>query len=136
MRENLLAERALLDINNVYETVVDEYFLRLNDGNFVAVAKLFSVKGLLCPPFRKEICGRAAIARYLQTEAKGMESFPRSGIVRNASNGDAIYQIEGCVETSFFTVNVSWSIHLNAQKEITLLEVKLLNKLEDLVAFR
>ncbi|NJM63206.1 MAG: nuclear transport factor 2 family protein [Oscillatoriales cyanobacterium RU_3_3] len=136
MRENVLPERTLSDINNICEIVVDEYFLRLNDGNFAAVAELFSVKGLLCPPLGKAVCGREAIARYLQAEAKGMESFPRSRIVRNSSNGDAIYQIEGCVETSFFTVNVSWSIHLNAQKEITLLEVKLLNKLEDLVAFR
>lgn len=136
MRENVLPDLALLDINSICETVVDEYFLRLNDGDFVAVAELFSVKGLLCPPFCKAICGREAIARYLQAEAKDMESFPRSGIVRNVNNGDALYQIEGHVETSFFTVNVSWLIHLNAQKEITLLEVNLLNKLQDLVAFR
>lgn len=123
-------------INNNCETVIDEYFLRLNDGDFAAVAELFSLQGLLCPPFEKTICGRDAIAGYLQAEAKGMKSFPRSRIVRNASNGDALYQIEGHVETSFFTVSVSWLIHLNAQKEITLLEVKLLNKLQDLVAFR
>jgi len=136
MQESFLLNQALASTDDISETVIDDYFSRLNDGEFVGVAELFSVRGILCPPFGKPICGRDAIARYLQTEAKGMESLPKSGIVRNGNDGDILYQIEGNVKTSFFTVNVNWLIHLNVQKEIELLEVRLLEKLQDLIAFK
>jgi hypothetical protein len=136
MQISFLINQAIESINNNCETVVDEYFSRLNDGDFAAVAELFSLQGLLCPPFEKTICGRDAIASYLESEAKDMTCLPKSRTVRRGSNGDILYQIEGNVTTSFFTVNVRWLIHLNSQKEITFLEVKLLNKLQDLVAFR
>jgi hypothetical protein len=135
MEISFLPNQAMESINNNCETVIDEYFLRLNKGDFAVVAELFSLQGLLCPPFEKTICGRDAIASYLESEAKGMTSLPKSGTARSGGNGDVLYQIEGNVKTSFFTVNVRWSIHLNSQKEITFLEVKLLNKLQDLVAF-
>jgi hypothetical protein len=136
MEISFLPNQAMENINNNCETVIDEYFLRLNKGDFVAVTELFSMRGILCPPFEKAICGRDAIASYLDSEAKGMMCLPKSRVVRSGSNEDILYQIEGNVKTSFFTVNVRWSIHLNSQKEITFLEVKLLNKLQDLVAFR
>jgi hypothetical protein len=136
MKISFLTNQAMESINNNCETVIDEYFLRLNKDDFAAVAELFSLQGLLCPPFEKTICGRDAIASYLESEAKGMTCLPKSRTVKSGSNGDILYQIEGNVKTSFFSVNVRWSIHLNSQKEITFLEVKLLNKLQDLVAFR
>ena len=36
---------------------------------------------------------------------------------------------------NWFTVNISWSIDLNADKEIMLLDVKLLASLDDLLSF-
>jgi hypothetical protein len=134
MKISFLTNQAIESINNNCETVVDEYFLRLNDGDFAAVAELFSLQGLLCPPFEKTIFGRDAIASYLESEAKGMTCLPKSRAVRRGRNEDILYQVEGNVKTSFFSVNVRWSIHLNSQKEIIFLEVKLLNKLQDLVA--
>jgi hypothetical protein len=136
MESSFLPYQTLASINNNCEAVIDEYFLRLNKGDFAAVAELFSLQGLLCPPFEKTIFGRDAIASYLESEAKGMKCLPKSRVLRSGSNGDILYQIEGNVKTNFFTVSVRWSIHLNSQKEIAFLEVKLLNKLQDLVAFR
>ena len=46
------------------------------------------------------------------------------------------YQIQGRVETAWFAVNVSWSIELNAVKEIMFVEVKLLATLPDLLRLK
>jgi hypothetical protein len=132
-----------IEIQGIYEPVIYEYFTRLNNGEFIATAELFAEQGYLIPPFDKQLQGRETISQYLQKEAIGIRFLPERGeIVTNvdpASNlehGDRTqYQIQGKVEINWFTVNISWSMQLNATKEIMLVEVKLLASFEDLLSF-
>jgi Nuclear transport factor 2 (NTF2) domain len=123
-------------IENIIEPVIYEYYLRLNSGDFKGVSKLFSKNGLLHPPFERELCGREAIAQYLQAEAKGLEAFPKLGTVINKSDRSNLYKIQGYVKTSFFTVNVCWLIELDDNQEIVSVEVQLLAQLQDLLALK
>jgi hypothetical protein len=136
MRLNSLSSQDLMIIENILEPNVYEYYLRLNSGDYAGVAQLFSENALLHPPFEKVICGREAIARYLESEAKAVEAFPKLGTVQFLDNGSNLYQIQGHAKTSYFTVNVGWKIQLNFIKEITFVEVKLLEELQDLLALK
>jgi hypothetical protein len=122
-----------LNIVGVQESVIYDYFLRLNQCDFEGVSSLFSVQGCLYPPFEKGICGRDAILQYLQAEAIGVKVLPKSGTLENEQDGGTSYQITGQVKTNFFTVNVGWSIQLNVEKAIVAVEVKLLAELQDLL---
>lgn len=132
-----------IDIQGIDEAVIDEYFARLNNNEFIATAELFSEQGYLKPPFDKQLQGRDAIAQYLEKEAIGIRFLPEHGeiltIIDTASPlepGDRThYQIQGKVEINWFTVNINWSIELNPAKEIMLVEVKLLTSLDDLLSF-
>ncbi|WP_373546196.1 nuclear transport factor 2 family protein [Chamaesiphon sp.] len=133
-----------LDIDGIYENTIYQYFIRLNNGEFMETAQLFAEQGCLNPPFENSIAGREAIARYLEKEAKGMnfcpergETLTKVGLVAPLKNSDRTqYQIQGKVKTNFFTVNVSWSIELNAAKEIMAVDVKLLASINELLSFR
>ena len=133
-----------LDIDGIYENTIHEYFMRLNNGEFMETAQLFAEQGCLNPPFEKSIVGKEAIARYLEKEAKGMKFCPERGeILTKVGLADPLehsdrtqYQIQGKVKTNFFTVNVSWSIELNAIKEIMAVDVKLLASIDELLSFR
>ena len=120
-----------LDIQGIDEPVIYTYFERLNNGKFIATSKLFAEQGCLNPPFDNQIQGRGAIAQYLEKEAKGIRFCPEYGEVIAIDSNRTQYQIQGKVEINWFTVNISWSIDLNAAKEIMLVEVKLLTSLED-----
>lgn len=124
-----------IDIQGIDEPVIDEYFARLNNGEFAATAELFAEQGCLNPPFDHQIQGRDAIAQYLEEQAKGIIFAPANGEILNGDSNHTEYQIHGKVEMNWFTVNVSWSIDLNAAKEIMLVEVKLLASLDDLLSF-
>ena len=133
-----------LDIDGIYENTIHEYFMRLNNGEFMETAQLFAEQGCLNPPFEKSILGKEAIARYLEKEAKGMNFCPERGeILTKVGVADPLehsdrtqYQIQGKVQTNFFTVDVSWSIELNAIKEIMAVDVKLLASIDELLSFR
>jgi len=133
-----------LDIDGIYENTIYQYFIRLNNGEFMETAQLFAEQGCLNPPFEESIAGREAIARYLEREAKGMnfcpergEIIPKVGVAAPLKNSDRTqYQIHGKVKTNFFTVNVSWSIELNAAREIMAVDVKLLASINELLSFR
>lgn len=133
-----------LDIDGIYENTIHEYFMRLNNGEFMETAQLFAEQGCLNPPFEKSIVGKEAIARYLEKEAKGMNFCPERGeILTKVGVADPLkhsdrtqYHIQGKVKTNFFTVNVSWSIELNAIKEIMAVDVKLLASIDELLSFR
>ena len=133
-----------LDIDGIYENTIYQYFIRLNNGEFRETAQLFAEQGCLNPPFENSIAGRDAIARYLEKEAKGMnfcpergEIIPKVGVAAPLKNSDRTqYQIQGKVKTNFFTVNVSWSIELNAAREIMAVDVKLLASINELLSFR
>ena len=133
-----------LDIDGIYENTIHEYFMRLNNGEFMETAQLFAEQGCLNPPFEKSIVGKEAIAQYLEKEAKGMNFCPERGeILTKVGVADPLehrdrtqYHIQGKVKTNFFTVNVSWSIELNAIKEIMAVDVKLLASIDELLSFR
>lgn len=118
------------------EPVVHDYFVRFNQSDFVATADLFSEQGSLKPPFEKIIKGRSAIAQYLEKEALGMTVFPTHMKTTMSEQNHTQYQVQGKVKTNYFTVNASWLISLNTMKEITLVEIQLLEKLSDLLAFK
>jgi hypothetical protein len=122
-------------IEGIEEPTITAYFTRLNSGDFVAAAELFADRGQLAPPFENSIVGKAAIATYLETEASGMSFWPEAGVLLIRDEGLAQYHIQGKVKTNYFTINVSWLMQLNTDKEILLVEVKLLAALEELIKF-
>jgi hypothetical protein len=124
-----------VDIQGIHEPVIYEYFARLNNGEFTATAELFAEQGCLNPPFDKQLQGRDMIAQYLEEQAQGIIFAPEDGEILIDDANHTQYQIHGKVELNWFTVNISWSIQLNAAKEIMLVEVKLLNSLDDLLSF-
>jgi Nuclear transport factor 2 (NTF2) domain len=121
-----------IGINNVHEPIIHNYFEKLNIGDFGEAANLFAEQGCLNPPFEKSIQGRSAIAKYFESEAKGMKFCPEQGQKAADEGEQTHYQIQGKVETNWFTVNVNWSIKLNAIKEILVVEVNLLASMNDL----
>jgi hypothetical protein len=125
----------LINIDGIEEPTIATYFNGLNSGEFAATAELFAESGRLNPPFENPIEGRGAIAKYLETEAKGMIFCPDSGALLIADNDLAQYHVQGKVKTNYFTINVSWLMQLNTDKEILLVEVKLLAALEELLKF-
>jgi hypothetical protein len=118
------------------EPAISNYFLKLNQGDFIGVAQLFTEQGSLCAPFQSEICGREAIYNYLQAEGKGMIAVPKSGSMEPLQNGGIAHQVVGQVRTSLFTVNVAWTIELNSAKEIVSVTVKLLAEFKELLGLR
>ena len=120
----------------INEPVVHDYFARFNQSDFAATSGLFSEQGSLKPPFEKVIKGRSAIAQYLAKEASGMKVFPTYVKTAMITQDYTQYQIKGKVKTTYFTVHTSWLINLNSIKEITLVEIQLLEKLDDLLAFK
>jgi hypothetical protein len=115
------------------ESVIYNYFSLLNGGKFLETAELFEVEGCLKPPFEKLIQGRSAIAQYLKNEALGMRLYPENIEILTRDLHHTQYQIIGKVKTNYFTVNVSWLIHLNAKEEITIVEIRLLGSLTELL---
>jgi hypothetical protein len=127
--------RLLIDIDGIEEPTIAAYFNGLNSGEFAATAELFTESGRLDPPFENPIEGRDAIAKYLETEAKGMIFCPESGALLLKDNALDQYHVQGKVKTNYFTINVSWLLQLNTEKKILLVEVKLLAALEELLKF-
>jgi len=121
--------------SNITDSVVHDYFARLNQSDFNATADLFSEQGCLKPPFEKTIKGKRAIAEYLEKEAFGMELFPTYLKMMQHNQSCTQYQVKGKVKTNYFTVNASWLIDLSPEKEITFIEIKLLETLSSLLAF-
>lgn len=124
-----------IDIDGIDESIIHEYFARLNNNEFIATSELFAEQGCLNPPFEKTVCGRDAIAQYLEKEAKGIEFCPAYGEMIISDSTFTQYQIQGKVKTNQFTVNVNWLIQLNSTKEIILVEVKLVASLVELLDF-
>jgi hypothetical protein len=131
-----------INIDGIQEPSIYEYFKKLNDGEFHLTAELFAERGVLIPPFEKPIQGRRAIAQYLQREAQSMKFWPEQGQILTSIEGECNlekqqqlqYQIQGRVSTAWFTINVSWLINLNEDREIMIVEVKLLATFQDLLS--
>jgi hypothetical protein len=125
-----------IDIQGIHEPVITAYFASLNHGDFMATAELFAAQGCLNPPFDRQLQGRAAIAQYLAAQAQGIRFLPEYGEIIISDFSHTQYQIQGQVELHWFTINISWSIDLNAAKEIMVVEVKLLASMDELLSFR
>lgn len=132
----LPVEGVALAIDEVNEASVLNYFETFNQGEFEVTSALFATDGVLQPPFEKGIVGRAAIAAYLQKEAKGFLAFPQQCVTQNLENGCTEYLVTGKVQTPLFTVNVSWQFVLSPWKEIFFARIKLLASLPELLKFR
>lgn len=128
------------------DPVIETYVHTLNAGDFQATADLFVDDGVLYAPFTDPIEGREAIAHYLSVEARGMQLFPEAvqegpsteetRDARAGSGGDRQYELLGKVQTSMFTVNVSWLFHLSADSRIRSVRVKLLASLKQLLPLK
>jgi hypothetical protein len=127
--------KTVATIEGINEACIDAYFMYLNHGEFSAAADLFAPQGYLQPPFDQIIQGREMIAAYLEKETKGMKFCPESGkkLVNNSEN--AQFDIQGKVQTDFFTFNVTWLVQLSLTKEIVAMEVKLLDSIGKLLNF-
>lgn len=119
-----------------FEAAIAHYFETLNAGAFAETAALFAENGALCPPFETAVLGRAAIAQYLQTEARGIQLFPQRSDQELFANGDVQIKVVGRVQTPILGVHVAWKFILNPQAELLLVKVDLLATLEELLPFR
>jgi Nuclear transport factor 2 (NTF2) domain len=124
---------ASIIIDGIDESNVLAYFTRLNQSDFEGVAALFEQQGYLQPPFDQMIQGKEKIARYLEKETKGMRFCPESGEELGDYGSGTHFEVQGRVETGLFTVAVKWIMQLNLAKEITAVEVKLLDPLGELL---
>ncbi len=124
-----------INLESIPEATIIQYFRTLNNSEFMTTAQLFAEQGRLNPPFDKTVQGRNEIAQYLEKEAKGMRFCPESGEMLSSNSIETQDQIQGKVQIKLFTVNVTWLIQLNSAKEITMVEVKLLASLNDLLKF-
>jgi hypothetical protein len=122
-------------IEGIEEPTISAYFRTLNRGESADTAALFADIGCLNPPFENPIEGRKSIANYLEKEARGMIFCPESGAILIKDDEIIQYQIQGQVKTNYFTINVSWLFQLNGDREILLVEVKLLAALDELLKF-
>jgi hypothetical protein len=128
-------DQTLVNIRGISDPTIHDYFTKLNNKQFIAVAELFSEQGTLIPPFEKNIQGKGNILEYLEKEAKGIKSYPEQGeIIQNSSLTE--YQIQGTVEISQFVFNTEWFIQLNSDQKIIIMEVKLAASLESLLDFK
>lgn len=116
------------------DPVTEQYFENFNQGNYAAVATLFSDAGCLCPPFEAEILGPPAIATYLAQEAVGMRAIPKESQIQPTDEGRQV-TVKGRVKTPLFTVNVQWIFAITATDQIQRVEIKLLASLQELLQF-
>jgi len=124
-----------ISIDGICSPVINEYFTKLNQGNFTAVADLFAEQAGLTPPFDKLVQGRQAIAQYLEKEYIGIKSYPeRAEILKTGLVSQ--YQVTGSVDIKHIVFNLDWFFELDNSQQIINLEVKIAASLEDLLNFR
>lgn len=116
------------------DPVVEQYFEHFNQGNYAAVATLFSDEGWLCPPFEEPVVGPPAIATYLAQEADGMRAMPKESQSQAAEEGRQVI-VKGRVKTPLFSVNVQWIFDITPADQIQHTEIKLLASLQELLKF-
>ena len=114
------------------DAVAEQYFEHFNQGNYAAVATLFSDDGGLCPPFEEAIVGPPAIATYLAQEAAGMRAIPKENHTQITAEGRQL-TVKGRVKTPLFAVNVQWIFDITPTDQIQRAEIKLLASLQELL---
>jgi Nuclear transport factor 2 (NTF2) domain len=118
------------------EPAICRYFETFNAQDFQTTASLFAPDGALCPPFETAVVGSAAIAGYLEKEAKGMKALPHQETAQPLENGNVECRVTGKVLTSLFSVNVAWKFVIDPQSKILTVQVKLLAALEELLKLK
>ena len=129
--EGAVSETAILS-----EPTICRYFETFNAQDFQATARLFAPDGAMYPPFEAAVVGQEAIASYLEKEAKGMKALPHQEVVQNLENGDVEYKVTGKVLTSLFSVNIAWKFVIDSQFKISMVQIKLLAALEELLKLK
>lgn len=119
-----------------YQTVVERYFATLNQAAFAETASLFTESGILFPPFDQPVVGPAAILKYLQAEAQGMQVEPIQFQFTHLTDDQIQADVTGQVQTVLFKVNVAWNFGLNSQAQIEFVRVNLLASLQELLHLR
>ncbi|HIK46354.1 MAG TPA: nuclear transport factor 2 family protein [Leptolyngbyaceae cyanobacterium M65_K2018_010] len=118
------------------EPVVQDYFEAFNQGDYGAVAALFSDRGTLSPPFEAVIVGPQAIAQYLSQEATGMTAVPLASQILTGATDTRQVKVKGRVKTPLFTVNVQWVFTLTAADALQSVEIQLLVSLQGLLGLK
>ena len=117
------------------EEAIANYFVTINQEDFIATAALFAEDGELNAPFEKPIVGQKAIANYLAKEARGMKLLPKQGTLVNEDGIDC-FKVTGKVKTPLFSVHVAWYFCLNDKQEIAKARIKLLASPQELLGLK
>lgn len=125
-----------ISIDGIEEPTILRYFETLNAGEFEQTAALFTAAGEMHPPFETAIIGQEAIAAYLRAEAPGMQLFPREGIAELIEEEQLSVQVNGMVQTPWFSVNTAWMFLLSSTREINSVTIKLLASAQELLNLR
>ena len=134
-----MTSTSLLDLTVTHWSEIPtlcQYFDRLNQSEFAAVADLFAPEGQLQPPFEEPITGSEAIAAYLAQEASNMQLEPLQGELTTLETGSLQAEIKGKVRTPLFKVNVGWIFILNRQAQIEYVRIRLLASMQELLKLR
>ena len=129
-------ESAGSETASLSEPVICRYFETFNAQDFQTAARLFAPDGVMYPPFETAVVGQEAIANYLEKEAKGMKALPHQEVVQHLENGDVEYKVTGKVLTSLFSVNIAWKFVIDSQSKISIVQIKLLAALEELLKLK
>ena len=124
------------EVKTISHPIVLRYFETLNAEEFEQTSELFAIAGVLKPPFENPITGRAAIADYLEREAKGLVAEPRHASSQDMDDGCLEIQVTGRVKTPVFIVSVAWQFVLSAEDEILFARVKLIASPQELLSLR
>lgn len=121
--------------NPILPTIISDYFASINHQDVPKTVMLFAEEGVMYPPFDSALVGRDAILAYLENEGKGMKLIPHIANLQELPTGELHYQVTGKVQTSLFSVNVSWYFVVY-QSQIISVKVKLLAELQELLKLK
>jgi Nuclear transport factor 2 (NTF2) domain len=124
-----------LKSNTVLLPIISDYFNSISNEDFQETVNLFADDGVMYPPFDSPLVGKDAILVYLESEGKGMKLIPDTIIIQELATGELYYQVTGKVQTSLFSVNVSWYFVIY-QSQILSVKVKLLAALQELLKLK
>lgn len=125
-------------VGSVHQQIIVRYFETFNQALFEETAGLFAQEGQIQPPFDAAVKGPAAIAQYLEREAKGMVAEPMEIHFIQPENlppehsRPTHYRVKGKVQNSLFSVHVAWDFEFTKSAQISQVKVRLLASLQEL----
>lgn len=133
----VMANRTQVTITGVTHPTVLSYIDNMNANDFEVSANLFSLNGVLQPPFQKPITGREAILRYMREECQGLKLIPEHGIVESQEEGYIPIKVTGKVQTPWFGssvgMNIAWRFLLDPEGKIFFVAIDLLASPKELL---